>query len=465
MEAGSEQSNETYRNHLVSAYLQRAGAFRKIFASLLAFTGAFAFFIAWPFLSAAHQEHSLNREITDIKAELKQLSAQHARYQIPKQNIQALNKMIEGGPSLLRAYIEAINAERPFSYPAVDPACKHLTDPAQTQISLQSQQSEQYQIPQQMQQQQQQMQRAIRPAADDACAQGSDQDRTICRIDRFVQYELCGYEQVFRHRVLSSLAELTDQSKALFDQAELDQQFGAVREALHKHIEVNPAFWRTYEGKGEVSVELQSKVKRLWSDISARTEPVTKDLAQRIERANQRQKELKEAGEGLAEQRDELQERLAEIQSPIGNLPIGLTESVLMFPILLVIGFGMVTSGFLEQLRLRRRLMSAEAEGGASGDTLKTGELARVAPLWIDPAESGQRKLPRWLLLLVPPLAFLATVVSITVNEATGDSTLFQQAGPGEWVYWLLYAASALAFGLCLWLMWMGLRGLEPEKD
>lgn len=460
MEPGHQQNNETYRSHLVSAYLQKAGAFRKIFASLLAFTAAFAFFIAWPFLSAVHQEHALNREITDIKAELKQLSAQHARYQIPKRNIQALNKKIDGGPSMLRAYIQAINAERPFPYPAVDPACKHLVDPPQAQFSVQSQQ---YQIP--LQQQQQQAQQTTPPAADDACAQGSTQDRAICRIDRFVQYQLCEYEQFFRRPVLSSLAELADQGKPLFDQAELDQQFAAVREALHKHIEVNPTFWRTYEGKGGVSVKLQDEVKRLWSDMSARIEPITKDLGQRMARANQRQNELKEADEALAEQRDELQERLAEIQSPIGKLPIGLSESVLMFPIVLVIGFGMATSGFLEQLRLRRCLMAAEAEGGYSDSILKTSELARVAPLWIEPAASNQHKLLRWAALLAPALAFFATVVSIMVNEATGDSILFQQAGGGEWVYWLLYAASALAFGVCLWLMWTGLRGLAPERD
>lgn len=438
MEGQELQNNEKYRAHLVEAYLQKSGSFRKVFGLLLAFAAAFAFLIAWPYLSALHQERNLTREITNINIELEKLSERHKLYQVPEKGIEELNRMVEGGPGMLRFYIESINMDEPFIYPPDNATCNHLMDsqPAQMQGQMPFQFSN---APN----------GNGRPRAkQDICDAKDASERAVCRIDRFVQYQLCGYEQFFKNSVLPSLAQLAAEGRPLFDQDELDRQFAEVRGALHEHITAEPTFWYTVEGKGQMGVRLKEEVEQLWAGLSAKIEPVAKELSERMKVARERKQELRDGEKQLAKQREVLQARLAEIQSPIGNLPIGLTESVLLFPILLAIGFVMATSGFLEQVRLRSSLLQAESGGGTSTDVLSSPELAQVAPLWIEP--EGDGALWRWTLLLIPLAVFLVTVVAIAFHEVGAEETLFRGAGIGSGVYWVLYVISTGTLLFCL---------------
>jgi len=442
------QNNEKYRAHLVEAYLQKSGSFRKVFGMLLAFTAAFAFLIAWPYLSALQQERNLTLEINNINIELEQLSEHHKLYHEPEKDIRELNRMIEEGPRMLRFYIESINNDIPFIYPSDAPACNHLTDSQPAQMQMQ-QMPFQPNTPNVMQMGNTTPSGAgqLRPKQD-SCDHSDTKERVVCRIDRFVQYQLCEYEQFFKNDVLPSLAQLTVEDRPLFDQDELDRQFAEVREALHKHIIAKPTFWYTVEGKGQMGVRLKEEVEQLWAGLSARIEPVAKKLSERMQSAGKRKRELHDNEKQLAKQRKELKIRLTKIRSPIGNLPIGLTESVLLFPILLAIGFVMATAGFLEQVRLRYSLLQAESRGGTSTDVLNSHELAHVAPLWIEP--QGEGGLWRWTLLLIPLAVFLVTVVAIVLHEAGVEETMFRGAGLRAGVYWVLYVISTGTLFFCL---------------
>jgi hypothetical protein len=461
--------NSPYRQQLIDAYLQRAGSFRKVFTSLLAFTAAFGFFIAWPYLATVYQEQVLSEELASVNAQLDELAAQQQRYAEPSRHIRALGKAIDQGPAMLREYILGLNAGQPFSYPPASTACQALTDPSPSQVMLQLDQLPQPNMAEPMQQLSMQAQtplaaNAVAPRPlqtappPDNCDLADPQQRAICRIDRFVQYQLCEYEQLFRTKVLPALALLNDNGTPLFDQAELTTQFEQVRQALRRHITDNPSFWHTIEGKGQMGIRLHAEVDRLWADIARRIDPVIEQLAKHSKAARQRQATLEADAVALQGERKRLTARLDQIESPVGNLPIGLTESVLLFPVVLVIGFGMATGGLLEQVRLRRELQDAEAESAAGGEALDSHQLARVAPLWIEPAAPAVHRLLRWLLLLIPAVVFIGTVVSILASPT--DVGLLRHAVVGEWVYPLLYAAGLLGLATCMWLVRQGLHRL-----
>ncbi len=456
--------NTIYRGHLVDAYLKRAGSFRKLLITLLGFTASFGFFIAWPYLSAVQQELRLVSDIERLDAELAEINSLSSSYQLPRQKVQALKQMIEVGPPMLRDYIQIISADQPFPYPDASPACRRFMDlarlpflvpnmPAQLQQPMPPDPIQMQQIPI--------LSGSSSPgllSQSDSCIDSLGKQRVICRIDRFVQFQLCEYEQIFHDKVLPTLAALQDGGTPLFDKAEQEKQFTVVREALHRHVSANPIFWHTYQGKGAMGVRLQDAMESLWVDIAARMAPVIKDLDQRIASTRERRATLKANSAALVKQRKELTVRLTRIQSPIGNLPIGLTESVLLFPIVLAIGFGMASAGLLEQFRLRRALRDAEEDNTSGDNVLSSNELAQLAPLWIEPSSSGPQRLARWLLLLSPLLAFVGTVFAVL---RTGN----EQAVVSNWVYGLLYIVSGLAFGVYLWLLKRGLRSLAQSCE
>jgi len=443
------QNNEKFRSHLVEAYLKKSGSFRKVLGLLLAFAASFAFLIAWPYMSALHQERNLTREISSVNKELEQLSKNLKLFKTPKNRIGELNNMVETGPKMLRDYIESISENRYFGYPPGSPACNYLMDGSSQNRMQQMQALPQHPDAPMIQMNAPPPQEVERAGAESiACTGMSKSEQNVCRIDRFVQYQLCTYEQFFKSSVLPSLAHLVADGSPLFDQNELDRQFAEVREALHKHINANPTFWHTFQGKGLMSVELNEEVRQLWKALSAKIEPMSEALAERMKSADALKQKLMGNEKQLAKQRETLQAQLARIKSPIGNLPIGLTESVLLFPILLAIGYVMAAANFLEQVRLRTSLMQAESFGGTSEDVLSSRELAQVAPLWIEP--KGKDVFWRWILLLIPAVVFLITVAAIAFHEIGAEETMFKEAGIGGNVYWLLYVISAVAIFVCL---------------
>ncbi|MCF6291432.1 MAG: hypothetical protein L3J03_10615 [Desulfobacterales bacterium] len=61
-------------------------------------------------------------------------------------------------------------------------------------------------------------------------------------------------------------------------------------------------------------------------------------------------------------------------------------------------------------------------------------------------------------------MVFLVTVAAIAWYEVGAQETLFRQAGVGAWIYWLLYAASALALVFCLLRTRSALAGLQAGR-
>jgi len=470
MRNDNDDDNTIYRGYLVDAYLKRAGSFRKLFISLLGFTAAFGFFIAWPYLSAVQQEAQLVSDISKLDSEVSEMNSLYSRYKQPKKMMNALQKNIKQGPLQLRNFIKFVsqNVNADYPYTDNDPTCQQYMEPSRAQGGLPfdvpnvSSSFQQASPPPQSQIQQSQ------PASSsslrrDSCAGSQGVNRDTCRVDRFVQYQLCGYEQSFTKRILPALATLQEENSSLFDSDELERQFNVVRESLRQHVADNPTFWHTYRDKTGMSIKFNNEIKKLWSAIAIRMEPVMKGLGERITNIRDMRTSLKKDRDALKEQREKLMVRLTRIQSPIGNLPIGLTEAVLLFPIILVIGFCMATASLLEQLRLRTVLRDSEADVENTGNILSSKELAKVSPLWIESSNTSLQKFGRWLLMLIPVLAYLGTVAALLRKGHNEINSVLQQSAVNEWVYSSMYIIGGLVFGICLILVSRAMCNLQKK--
>lgn len=448
-----DASDALYQKELLATCKQKSASFRKFFNTLFIFSLAFGFFVAWPYLSTIQSAESQRNQLKQQRSELAVLQGLQKKYEIPRNKIMELSVSIKSGAGMLRAYIASLQKDRRFDYPSISEECTKLTDtPMAQDFRMQQQvspdmaqaannsfsgaQTLQAQIP------------APGPKAQstDECLSSSGEQQMICKVDRFVQYQLCEYEQSFDKGVLRSLSTLSDADQPLFNESELADEFQKMREILRSHIQQKPRFWITVQGKGEMSITLDTEIKNLWKALREKIQPVMDGLDVRIDDGNSKIALMKRNQKSLTERQKQLSARITEIESPIGKLPIGLTESVLVYPILLAFGFWFTAGIFVEHAGLRVELKDIETRGELVKESLGSWQIARLAPLWIDPENNSQIRVVRVLALLIPFFAFVLTVAAIIYSQLTLSSTLFSQVGINAIVYWVLYGISAIGF-------------------
>lgn len=143
-----------------------------------------------------------------------------------------------------------------------------------------------------------------------------------------------------------------------------------------------------------------------------------------------------------------LREKIAEIDSlenintPLGALPIGLNDFVMVFPLLLAAGFYLCVSLFFDSLRLRRSFHRISRS--LNPEIFSDEYVALVAPLWIDPVKGFGQSVLRTLILFLPAFVFLASMILLLKNRLLWGEFM-AEVRLSAWVY---YAAYLLSVGL-----------------
>ncbi|MGF1595231.1 MAG: hypothetical protein ACFCUW_18270 [Kiloniellaceae bacterium] len=188
-------------------------------------------------------------------------------------------------------------------------------------------------------------------------------------------------------------------------------------------------------------------------------------LAERGLEVERLQRALAAAGERLAVLEAQLG-RIAgfdRLDTPVGALPLGLGQLVLLFPVALGFGFLVVANAYAGSVELRRAFVRLCRKRDAAGEVMDARHIAAIAPLWLDRAAPLGARAARWAILLVPLALTLANLVLIAATAALTAQLPDDSAIPPA-AYLLLYAASLALFAGTLWYVWhCGREGEEEE--
>ncbi len=135
---------------------------------------------------------------------------------------------------------------------------------------------------------------------------------------------------------------------------------------------------------------------------------------------------------------------LRDVQTPFGQLPVGLNDLVLLFPVLLAAGFLLSASLFSETLQLRQvfhRLCRAKDPGAEIFDD---AHIALVAPVWVDPLQARGHRAYRIAILALPVAVFVAAVALLLDNRLLWGAFM-DEVRLGPLIYGAFYALSALS--------------------
>jgi hypothetical protein len=172
----------------------------------------------------------------------------------------------------------------------------------------------------------------------------------------------------------------------------LTKQLGSLQIEFKRKLEENPSFWKTFNGKVGLSFKLDEEVNLFWEKYDSTIEGHSYKLKQELSKLEDMQEQNKNELGKLKSKEKDIAHRLNHIESPIGKLPIGLNESVLVLPIVLAIGFLVCALLFCDTIRLRKAFHNLLQREDPGGVILTDRQIALIAPLWIDPVNPEQNQ-------------------------------------------------------------------------
>ncbi|MEQ8354243.1 MAG: hypothetical protein RH942_01790 [Kiloniellaceae bacterium] len=138
------------------------------------------------------------------------------------------------------------------------------------------------------------------------------------------------------------------------------------------------------------------------------------------------------------------------VGTPVGDLPVGLGQIVLLFPAVLAFGFLVVANSYAASAGLQRAFVRLCRKRDAAGEVMDTEHIAAIAPLWLDPRDPLGARLAKWAILLTPLALTLANLLLIATTAALSDQLPDDAVIPPV-AYLLLYAAALALFAGTLW--------------
>jgi hypothetical protein len=161
-------------------------------------------------------------------------------------------------------------------------------------------------------------------------------------------------------------------------------------------------------------------------------------------------RELQKARESMDPELENVVARLEEmkglqdIQTPFGQLPIGLNELVLLFPVLLAAGFVLCASLFSESLKLRQEFHRLSRGRDPEGMFFDDERIALVAPVWVDPLQPSGHRVYRGAILALP-LAVFVIAIFLLFDNSLLFGPFMKEARLPSFIYLALYVISALS--------------------
>ncbi len=129
--------------------------------------------------------------------------------------------------------------------------------------------------------------------------------------------------------------------------------------------------------------------------------------------------------------------------TPIGDLPVGLGQIVLLFPVVLALAYVILASSYARLASLRAALTRLSRKRDADRDVMDSAHIAVIAPLWLDRSDALGSRIVKIMILCLPLALILANLALIHETRALAEQ-LPEDSALSPQVYLGLYAVSLL---------------------
>jgi hypothetical protein len=239
----------------------------------------------------------------------------------------------------------------------------------------------------------------------------------------------------------------------------LKEKANQASEKLRRHLDkVDPEFWRQYGEGGKVTVaeQLQQVVEEFFGPIEKQATALLEKNRAQLDRQRSELSRLEQDLQKTEKRQEELQARLQSLESPFGRLPLGMTDLITLFPLLLAGLMVMLTVALQRTNRLR---IAFYQEHRSQQQPLNSVTLDLCTDCWFLPP---YRSAARPVLVATALLLLLGVIVRsewLVIAEPGAPALAEADVGVlrGKALAWV-YAISAVVLLACLYSWWQILR-------
>jgi len=406
-------------------FQSRTKNFQTSFRLLLSFAILFLFIILIPFITIKQIHESTMSGRTRLAAEIEKRNTLVQVFQSVEASIEELHREMEDGPGQLREFILDLPSEN------ADQGSR-LSEQFQPNLPAENA-DPRSRPPGQFQSVQQVMPQQPQPVDRGAMIQAE-----IAR--RFSQYQT-----ILQQKIYAPLHAIESDSLVVLDAPGIAVGLDSLRTAFARKLAANPHFWHTLTGKSAFYLDLETDLDEFRRNYGATIEGQRLRLRNELLRLETSRQAMEKRLSDVQAQLTILDARLKQVEFPFGKLPIGLDESVAVFPIVVAIGF-VIAAGYLrDAIVLRDNFHALYKRRDEAGTVVTPAQIALIAPLWIDPLNSAKTNAWHYVLFMTPCCIFIVSCLLILNTWSISPGALFASAF-FRWLYIGLYLVSAIVF-------------------
>jgi len=422
---------EEHTERIYELYQNKSKSFQKWFQILFSFALLFLFIILIPYISIRTLNNKTLEKQKLIEEKIEERKNSIKTYIKILDGVEILHKKMESGPNELIAFIDSL---------------KQILKESQSisnvnNIFDQSLQAEPIQS---------------RLVLTEATFKSIIQEEVE---DRF-----SNYQQIIRNEIFEPLQELKSDTIKTYELDAIISGLATLEEIFKNKLSENPDFWHTIPGKREFYLGLDEDIERFWEIHGSTIQKQSAKIKNEVDNLTKENTRLKEQISTLHVQSKQLDERLKQIEFPFGKLPIGLDESIAVFPVLLAIGFFVCIFLLRDSIRLRENFHRLYQQKDPKQAVVDSEQIMLVAPLWIDPENQGRKN---FIPISILSILFLIFIVSCSI-------IIYSWFIPGTFKFavrfnWLLYgglyALSFLIFVYSYWQIFKEVKNYSAFKE
>lgn len=415
MQAGEENAlnkvREEHCKQILERYRSKSRTFRTFLIVVVVCALVFFFAILAPYVFLQYEKRKIDERLGQLLTPEHLLEESISNYRTAQKGIKELQSKITNAPTALRHFILSLNR-------------RDMPRASQGDITFQSAQTA----------------RPIPPASPCDSLEGM-KEWVDCMVKEQVLSQFEEYRKILESEIVKPLKTLDGKETSVIKLAELKTKVEFLHTSFEEELEKNPRFWETVENKAGFSVKLNKIVKDFWGGFSSVIEGQSQKLEEKLTTLKREKDKLEEQQAELKSKEGEVVRRLDNIESPLGKLPVGINESVLVFPPVLAICFLIGTFLFCEVNRLRKGFHNMYQMNDPDRTILTNQQVALIAPMWIEPLKPRREQIFQIFIVLLPFMIFVAACGLIIYCWVILDT--FPGAGPLQrWIWSGLYLSS-----------------------